>query len=259
MKLTRLFIFCISSLLFTVVMQAQDITVTGKVNDEKGMPVPGASILIKGTSIATSSDFDGKFEIKAPSDGVLTVSFIGYGTSNVQINGRTQITVQLHSESQNLNEVVVVGYGTQKKSVVTGAISSVKADQIAHLSVSTASQALQGQTAGVTVLPQSGAPGAGTKIRIRGAGSNGNSDPIYVVDGMRTSNIDYLDPNDIEKIEILKDAASAAIYGADGGNGVVMVTTKKGKSGFKNINNDKSLKSCLFTYNNNIWSKKHLS
>lgn len=235
MKLTRLFIFCISSLLFTVVMQAQDITVTGKVNDEKGMPVPGASILIKGTSIATSSDFDGKFEIKAPSDGVLTVSFIGYGTSNVQINGRTQITVQLHSESQNLNEVVVVGYGTQKKSVVTGAISSVKADQIAHLSVSTASQALQGQTAGVTVLPQSGAPGAGTKIRIRGAGSNGNSDPIYVVDGMRTSNIDYLDPNDIEKIEILKDAASAAIYGADGGNGVVMVTTKKGKSGSMNV------------------------
>ncbi|REG98080.1 SusC/RagA family TonB-linked outer membrane protein [Flavobacterium aquicola] len=235
MKLTRLFIFCVSSLLFTVIMQAQDITINGKVNDEKGMPIPGASILIKGTATAASSDFDGKFEIKAPSDGTLTISFIGYGTSNVQIDGRTQITVQLKSESQNLNEVVVVGYGTQKKSVVTGAISSIKADQLSHLSVGNTAQALQGQTAGVTVLPQSGAPGAGTKIRIRGAGSNGNSDPIYVVDGMRTSNIDYLDPNDIEKIEILKDAASAAIYGADGGNGVVMVTTKKGKAGSMNV------------------------
>nr|WP_315157473.1 TonB-dependent receptor [uncultured Flavobacterium sp.] len=231
MKLTRLFIFCISSLLFTVVMQAQDISVSGKVNDEKGMPIPGASILIKGTTAATSSDFDGKFEIKAPSDGVLVISFIGYGTSNVQIGGRNQITVQLNSESQNLNEVVVVGYGTQKKSVVTGAISSIKAEQIANLSVGLTTQALQGQTAGVTVLAQSGAPGAGAKVRIRGAGSNGNSDPIYVVDGMRTSNIDFLDGNDIEKMEILKDAASAAIYGADGGNGVVMITTKKGKAG----------------------------
>ncbi|HSD06855.1 TonB-dependent receptor [Flavobacterium sp.] len=235
MKLTKLFIFCISSLLFTVVLQAQDIAVNGKVNDDKGMPIPGASILVKGTTIGTTTDFDGKFGIKAPSNGVLTISFVGYGSMNVEINGRTEITVQLHSESQNLNEVVVVGYGTQKKSVVTAAISSVKADQLAHLSVSTTGQALQGQTAGVTVLPQSGAPGAGMKIRIRGAGSNGNSDPIYVVDGMRASNIDYLDPNDIEKIEILKDAASAAIYGADGGNGVVMVSTKKGKAGSMNV------------------------
>lgn len=231
MKLTRLFIFCISSLLFTVVIQAQDITVSGKVNDEKGMPIPGASILIKGTTTATSSDFDGKFEIKAPSGGVLTISYIGYRTSTVQIGGRNQITVELNSESQTLNEVVVVGYGTQKKSVVTGAISSIKAEQIANLSVGLTTQALQGQTAGVTVLAQSGAPGAGAKVRIRGAGSNGNSDPIYVVDGMRTSNIDFLDANDIEKMEILKDAASAAIYGADGGNGVVMITTKKGKAG----------------------------
>nr|WP_315257497.1 TonB-dependent receptor [uncultured Flavobacterium sp.] len=231
MKLTRLFIFCVSSLLFTVVMQAQDISVSGKVNDEKGMPIPGASILIKGTTTATSSDFDGRFEIKAPSDGVLVISFIGYGTSNVQIGGRNQITVQLNSESQNLNEVVVVGYGTQKKSVVTGAISSIKAEQIANLSVGLSTQVLQGQAAGVSVLAQSGAPGAGAKVRIRGAGSNGNSDPIYIVDGMRTSNIDFLDSNDIEKMEILKDAASAAIYGADGGNGVVMITTKKGKTG----------------------------
>jgi TonB-linked SusC/RagA family outer membrane protein len=231
MKLTRLFIFCFSSLLFTVILHAQDIAINGKVIDEKGMPIPGASVLVKGTSTGSSTDFDGKFEIKAPSDGTLVVSFIGYQTMTIQIDGRRQVDVKLNSESQNLNEVVVVGYGTQKKSVVTAAISSIKAEQIANLSVGLSTQVLQGQAAGVSVLAQSGAPGAGAKVRIRGAGSNGNSDPIYIVDGMRTTNIDFLDSNDIEKMEILKDAASAAIYGADGGNGVVMITTKKGKSG----------------------------
>jgi TonB-linked SusC/RagA family outer membrane protein len=231
MKLTKLLIFCFSSLLFSICIQAQDTAVNGIINDEHGMPIPGVTILLKGTTTATSSNFDGKFKIEVPSNGVLTISYIGYATVQEPINGRNEISLRLRSESQNLNEVVVVGYGTQKKSVVTGAISSIKSGQIAHLSVATVSQALQGQTAGVSVLPQSGAPGAGTKIRIRGAGSNGNSDPIYVIDGMRTSNMDFLDPNDIDKIEVLKDAASAAIYGADGGNGVVMITTKKGKSG----------------------------
>jgi TonB-linked SusC/RagA family outer membrane protein len=235
MKLTKLLIFCFSSLLFSICIQAQDTAVNGIINDEHGMPIPGATILLKGTSKATSSDFDGKFKIEAPSNGVLKISFIGYRTIEEPLNGRQNIAIQLHSESQTLNEVVVVGYGIQKKSVVTGAISSIKGEQLAHLSVATTSQALQGQTAGVSVLAQSGAPGAGAKIRIRGAGSNGNSDPIYVIDGMRTSNIDFLDPNDIEKMEILKDAASAAIYGADGGNGVVMITTKKGKSGTMNV------------------------
>lgn len=231
MKLTKLLIFCFSSLLFSIITMAQDVTVKGTINDESGLPVPGATILIKGTSKATASDFDGKFQINVPSNGILTISFVGYNTVQEAVNGRTQIEIRLKPESQNLNEVVVVGYGTQKKSVVTGAISSIKAEQIANLSVGLSTQVLQGQAAGVTVMAQSGAPGAGAKVRIRGAGSNGNSDPIYVVDGMRTSNIDFLDSNDIEKMEILKDAASAAIYGADGGNGVVMITTKKGKSG----------------------------
>ncbi|MFV5700085.1 SusC/RagA family TonB-linked outer membrane protein [Flavobacterium sp. ZT3R17] len=235
MKLLKRFIFCISSLLFSVYGHAQDATINGKVLDDKGMSIPGATIVLKGTKSSVATDFDGKFQIKAPKDGTLTISFIGYKTVQEAINGRNEIQIKLNSDTQSLNEVVVVGYGTQKKSVVTGAISSIKADQIAHLSVGLTSQALQGQTAGVTVLPQSGAPGAGAKIRIRGAGSNGNSDPIFVVDGMRTSNIDFLDPNDIEKMEILKDAASAAIYGADGGNGVVMITTKKGKSGTMNV------------------------
>ncbi|HSD06851.1 carboxypeptidase-like regulatory domain-containing protein, partial [Flavobacterium sp.] len=117
MKLTKLIVFCISSLLFTFVINAQDISVNGTVNDENGMPIPGANILIKGTSTAVSTDFDGKFTIKAPSNGVLIVSFVGYNTTNVSIAGRTQVTVKLSSESQNLNEVVVVGYGTQKKTL----------------------------------------------------------------------------------------------------------------------------------------------
>lgn len=235
MKLLKTIIFCISLILFSVYGRAQEASINGKVIDEKGLPIPGATIVLKGTSSSVVTDFDGTFQITAPKNGILTISFIGFKAVEESINGKTQLQVKMHSSSQDLNEVVVVGYGTQKKSVVTGAISSIKADQIKNLSVGLTTQALQGQSAGVTVLPQSGAPGAGAKIRIRGAGSNGNSDPIYVVDGMRTSNIDFLDPNDIEKMEILKDAASAAIYGADGGNGVIMITSKKGKKGSMSV------------------------
>ena len=215
------------------VVQAQSIS--GIVSDANG-PLPGANVVVKGTTNGTTTDFDGKFMLNEVSaNSILQISFIGYATQEVGINGKTTISVILKEDASSLEEVVVVGYGTQKKSVVTGAISSVKAEQIAKTSVALTSQALQGQTAGVTVLPQSGAPGAGVKIRIRGAGSNGNSDPIYVVDGMRTGNIDFLDPSDIESMEILKDAASAAIYGADGGNGVIMISTKKGRAGALNV------------------------
>lgn len=221
--------FLLSLFFIGLTMEAQN--VSGTISDSSG-PLPGASILIKGTSTGTNSDFEGKFLLTnvAP-DAVLQISFIGYVTQEIPVDGRTVIDVLLVEDANSLEEVVVVGYGTQKKSVVTGAISKVKAEQISKTSVPLTTQALQGQTSGVTVLPQSGAPGAGVKVRIRGAGSNGNSDPIYVVDGMRTGNIDFLDPNDIESMEILKDAASAAIYGAEGGNGVVMITTKRGKAG----------------------------
>ncbi|WP_281637248.1 SusC/RagA family TonB-linked outer membrane protein [Flavobacterium marginilacus] len=228
MKLTKLLIFCVSSLLFTVVMQAQDITINGKVNDEKGMPVPGATILIKGTPTAVSSDFDGKFEIKAPSNGVLVISFVGYTTLNLQISGRTQITAQLNPESQNLNEVVVVGYGTQKKMLTTGASLSLKGKDIAALKTGSAMEALQGIAPGVSVTRNSGAPGAGTRVTIRGLGTVGNSNPLYIVDGIAVGDIDYLSPSDIGSITVLKDAASAAIYGSRAANGVVLVTTVKG-------------------------------
>jgi TonB-linked SusC/RagA family outer membrane protein len=231
MKLTKLLIFCISSLFFSVVLQAQDITVTGKVNDEKGMPVPGATILLKGATTATSSDFDGRFTIKAPSNGVLVVSFIGYTTSNVQISGRTQIDVKLNPESQNLNEVVVIGYGTQKKGLLTGASTNFKGEDLATLNTGSAMEALQGIAAGVNVTKNSGSPGAGTRVTIRGLGTIGNSNPLYVVDGVSVGNIDYLNPSDIESIDVLKDAASAAIYGSRAANGVVLVTTVKGRKG----------------------------
>lgn len=235
MKITKSLFFCCCAFFLSVVVWAQNAAIKGKVTDQSGIGIPGATIKVKSQSISTISDFDGSFTIKAPTDGILIVSFLGYKTVEKPIDGLEVVTVTMALDSQSLNEVVVVGYGSQKKSVVTGAISSIKADQIKNLSVGLTGQALQGQTAGVTVLPQSGAPGAGVKIRIRGAGSNGNSDPIYIVDGMRTGNIDYLDPSDIEKMEVLKDAASAAIYGAEAGNGVVIIATKKGKKGAMNI------------------------
>nr|WP_315157481.1 TonB-dependent receptor [uncultured Flavobacterium sp.] len=231
MKLTKLLIFCVSSLLFSVVLQAQDITITGKVNDEKGMPVPGATVLLKGTTTASSSDFDGKFTIKAPSNGVLVVSFIGFTTSNIQISGRTQIDVKLNPESQNLNEVVVIGYGTQKKGLLTGASANFKGEDLASLNTGSAMEALQGIAAGVNITKNSGSPGAGTRVTIRGLGTIGNSNPLYVVDGVTVGNIDYLNPSDIESIDVLKDAASAAIYGSRAANGVVLVTTVKGRKG----------------------------
>lgn len=231
MKLTKVLIFCISSLLFTMSLQAQDVIVGGKVNDEKGMPIPGATILLKGTANATSSDFDGKFSIKTPSTGVLVVSFVGYATLNVQVNGRTQIDVKLNPESQSLNEVVVIGYGTQKKGLLTGASSNFKGEDLASLNTGSAMEALQGIAAGVNITKNSGSPGAGTRVTIRGLGTIGNSNPLYVVDGVSVGNIDYLNPSDIESIDVLKDAASAAIYGSRAANGVVLVTTVKGRKG----------------------------
>ena len=220
--------FCISSLLFTFVLHAQDISVNGTVNDENGMPIPGANILIKGTSTAVSTDFDGKFTIKAPSNGVLVVSFVGYNTANVSIAGRTQITVKLGSESTNLNEVVVVGYGTQKKTLTTGASLNLKGKDITALKTGSAMEALQGIAPGVSITRNSGAPGAGTRVTIRGLGTIGNSNPLYIVDGVSVDNIDYLSPSDIGTLSVLKDAASAAIYGSRAANGVVLITTVKG-------------------------------
>lgn len=240
MKLTKLLIFCVSSLLFSVIAVAQDVTVNGMINDESGMPVPGATVLLKGTTKSTASDFDGKFQLQVPSNGVLTVTFIGYTTVTEAVNGRTKITIQLKPESQSLNEVVVVGYGTQKKSVVTGAISSVKAADLEKVPNGRVEQALQGRAAGVNVASTSGQPGSAAKVRIRGITTfrEGGNDPLWVVDGIviDAGATGFINQSDVESIEVLKDAASAAIYGTRAATGVILVTTKKGKSGKISVN-----------------------
>ena len=229
MKLTKLLIFCFLSLLFSVYGQAQDVTIKGKVMDENGLPIPGVSILIKGTQQATSSDMDGNYQLKADPNGTLVFSFVGYGSLQEAIKGRTSINTTLSPESQSLQEVVVVGYGTQKKGLLTGASSNFKGEDLAALNTGSAMDALQGIAAGVNITKNNGAPGAGTRVTIRGIGTTGNSNPLYIVDGVTVGNIDYLNPSDIESIDVLKDAASAAIYGSRAANGVVLVTTVKGR------------------------------
>jgi TonB-dependent starch-binding outer membrane protein SusC len=210
----------------------QGFTVTGRVT-EGNEPLPGVNVLIKGTSSGTVTDVNGRYSIEAPSaNSVLVYSFVGYSSEEVSINNRSVIDVSLVQDIRALEEIVVVGYGVQQKSLVTGAISSVKAEELQTVSTSRIDQALQGRTSGVSITPTSGSPGAGTKIRIRGTSTNGNADPLFIIDGVRTgaAGMDYLSPNDVQSIEVLKDAASAAIYGAEGANGVIIVTTKSGRA-----------------------------
>ncbi len=207
--------------------------ITGKVyDDDTGEPLPGVNIIIKGTQTGTVTDVYGYFSVEADDEeAVLQVSFLGYISQEVAVNKSVPAEIRLLPDVLGLEEVVVVGYGVEKKSLVTGAISTVKAQDIANTSISRAEQALQGRTAGVYVLPESGSPGSGIKVRIRGAGSNGNSQPLFIVDGIKTNDVLNIEPSDIERMEVLKDAASSAIYGAEGANGVVIITTKTGKAG----------------------------
>jgi TonB-linked SusC/RagA family outer membrane protein len=225
-------------LLCSSVMMAQDRTITGSVTDENGQALPGVNVLVKGTSQGTVSDADGKYSLAGVGDNAtLVFSFIGYLAQEIPAAGKTVIDVGMTPDITSLEEVVVVGYGEQKKSLVTGAISSVKAEEIATVSVNSVDQALAGRSAGVAVVGTSGAPGAMGKIRIRGTGSNGDTDPLFIIDGVRTSlaGTDFLSPADIASIEVLKDAASTAIYGTAGANGVIIITTKKGKAGSSEI------------------------
>ncbi|MBE9585091.1 TonB-dependent receptor [Mucilaginibacter sp. JRF] len=211
---------------------AQNITVKGKVVDQNSQPLPGVSVTVKGTQTGTLTDVGGNYTLNAPSNATLVLSYIGYDTQELAVSGRSSINVTMTEGVKSLNEVVVVGYGTQKKSVVTGSISRVKASDLENQQVTRFDQALQGRTSGVTVVAGSGAPNAAPIIRVRGITSINNTDPLYVIDGVVSLNggLENLNPNDIESIEVLKDA-SAAIYGSRSSNGVVLVTTKKGKSG----------------------------
>ena len=204
--------------------------------DDNGNPLQGVSVQLKGNTIGTMTDANGNFKIDLQSENaILVFSYVGFETKEMSLDGRRTINVSLTPNVSGLNEVVVVGYGTQKKSVVTGAISSVKASDLENQQIGNLEQALQGRASGLTIASNSGAPGSAATVTIRGTTSlnDGANDPLYVVDGIvvGSGGIDYLNPNDIESIEVLKDAASAAIYGARSSAGVILVTTKKGKAG----------------------------
>ena len=219
---------------------AQSVTVTGIVMaaDEPD-PVIGANVMVKGSTNGTITDFDGNFELQAKVGDVLQVSYMGYQTQEVKVANAGPIRVTLQPDNVQLQEVVAIGYGTMKKSDLTGAVTSVSADQLLKAPVAGLDQALQGRAAGVTVTSNSGQPGEGATIRIRGIGSaTGQNDPLYVVDGVITGDIKWLSPSDIKSMEILKDASAAAIYGSRGANGVILITTKSGGEGKMNITFD---------------------
>src|SRR5665213_235561 len=206
--------------------------ITGKIiNKTTGSPVAGASISVKNTNNATLSDVAGNFAINAKAGETIVISFIGFITQSITVNRSTEnLQIQLIEEYNKLDEVVLIGYGSQQKKFVTGATSQVSGKDLAKLNTTNALQALQGQAAGVNITSVSGQPGGGFKVNIRGAGTIGNASPLYVVDGVITGDITYLNDADIASVDILKDAASCAIYGINGANGVVLITTKSGKS-----------------------------
>lgn len=214
-------------------LEIQQHAVRGRVTDSStGEALPGVNIAMKGTTIGTISDLDGGYSLNVPDpNGTLVFTFIGYKNIEVEVQGRSVIDVRLVLEETALEEVTVIGYGVQRKSDVTGAISQVKTEDLQSRSAVTAEKAMQGKVAGVQVVNTSGAPGTSGTIRVRGVSSNNAAQPLFVVDGVIVPNIGNIDPNDIQSIEILKDAASAAIYGVASGNGVVIISTKKGKAG----------------------------
>ena len=213
------------------VMQS-GITVTGTVVDTDGLTMPGVNIIVKGTTTGVITDIDGNFKISVPGkESVLTFSFVGFISQDIVVGNQTNIKVILQVDALELDDVVVVGYGVQKKKLVTGATSQVKGEDIAKLNTVNALGALASQTPGVNITSLSGMPGEGFKVAVRGLGTVGNSEPLYIIDGVTGGDINSLNPSDIESIDILKDAASAAIYGARAANGVVLVTTKQGRTG----------------------------
>jgi TonB-linked SusC/RagA family outer membrane protein len=250
-------------LLLTSNFIAAQVKISGVVSDDKGMTIPGANITVVGSKTTASSDFDGKYTIDAPANGTLSVSFIGFDSQKIAIAGRTKINISLRSSSEDLKEVVVIGYGTQKKKDVNGAISSVKSRDIENLKQVSIDQMLQGKAAGVSVTNNSGQPGGAASVRVRGTTSiTGTNEPLYVIDGVPISGdatgkstsgqtlagkdgfsasggsgnnamspLSMINPNDIESMDILKDASATAIYGSRGANGVIIITTKTGKKG----------------------------
>ena len=220
----------------------QQRTLKGVVLDEAGIPIIGANVVQKGTTNGTITDFDGNFELSLEGVEELQISYIGYLSQNVNVKGKNNVKIVLKEDLKTLEEVVVVGFGTTKKQDLTSAISSVKGDNLNKYKSGNVTNALQGQVAGVSVTTSSGVPGAEPKVVIRGISTFSDNSPLYVVNGvpMGTS-INYLNPSDIESMEVLKDASASAIYGTRASNGVILVTTKKGKEGKVRFNFDSSV------------------
>ncbi len=236
-KLTLLLIAILTSL----GVYAQDVKVSGRViSNLDGEPLIGATVMVKGTATGTATDIDGAFQINAPKGSTITFNYIGCTPQELKVTGpMSGITIQMIEDSQILDDVVVVGYGTQKKSVVTAAISSVSEETLSQTAPTNVQNALKGVTAGVTATTANGQPGSAAQIRVRGVGTINNSNPLYIVDGMPIEGgIDYLNPSDIKSIEVLKDAASGAVYGARAANGVILVTTKTGEKGRAKVTYD---------------------
>jgi TonB-linked SusC/RagA family outer membrane protein len=212
---------------------ALPIPIIGTVVDQNNSPIPGATVIVVGTTRGTVTDIDGKFNIDATVGQVIRVSFIGFQSAEVTVGNQTTINISLQEDTSALEEVVVVGYGTQRKSDLTGAISSVTSEDLKETPAGNFLEQSQGRLAGVDIVRANGSPGSPVQIRIRGNRSiNASNEPLYVIDGIPTNaNINDFNPNDIESMEVLKDASSVAIYGSRGANGVVLITTKRGKTG----------------------------
>lgn len=241
-----LFVFCT-----TTAFGQSTITVSGTVTDESGTPIPGASILVQNTTNGTSTDFDGNYQIEAASNATLEFRYLGFITQTIEINGRSTVNAQLAEDTQQLDEVVVIGYGTQRKESVTGSVVSIKGGELNEVQSANFQQALQGRAAGVQISTTDTSPGAGPQIRIRGVRSlSGNNDPLIVLNGIPFSGgLSDINTNDIESLDILKDASATAIYGSRGANGVILITTKTGRKNQK----------ATFTYNTYYASKEVFS
>ncbi|MBU1822400.1 MAG: TonB-dependent receptor, partial [Bacteroidetes bacterium] len=246
--LSKLFSLMVMWVLALGGAQAQDAAVKGKVTDESGEAIPGVSVTVKGTQRGTITNVDGTYSVNTAGNATLVFSFLGYVSQEVPVNNRSTINVALKTDTKALEEVVVVGYGTQRKVETTGSIASVKAEELTQLPVTNVAQGLQARVSGVQINQNSGSPGGNISVRIRGTNSiNGNSEPLYVVDGIQISNgggindvspLSTINPNDIESVEVLKDASASAIYGARAANGVILITTKRGKAGVTRVSID---------------------
>ncbi|MCD6354785.1 MAG: TonB-dependent receptor plug domain-containing protein, partial [Prolixibacteraceae bacterium] len=224
---------------FGNLQQTQQKAITGIVTDESGQPLPGVTVLVKGTTQGTVTNADGEYSISSlPENATLVFSFVGMRTQEIPVGEQTTINVQMEEKTIGIEEVVAIGYGVVNKRDLTGVVSKVDAEQLSAAPVSRVDQALQGKSAGVQVTSTNGSPGAGTTIRIRGGNSiSASNEPLFVIDGfIGAGDLNTINPNDIESVEILKDASATAIYGARGANGVILITTKKGTVGEMRIN-----------------------